>query len=205
MRLTPLLALALMTIGCKKEGSPDQPKPADNAKPGDNAKPADNAKPSEPEKTVAKTEGAPKITPDMLFATEPVWTVEALPRGLWFRQSSGPVEHKCRVAFATTWAENLKVRAAAKEAQDTSTLDPKPIVCGPKAGFTVCTFTDPKGMVQGMGANPHAIAHWVFTGTDAAPIMVAILYGAQDDFDSIAPQLAKVESCPRPSDDPEYK
>ena len=84
MRLSPLLALVLAIPGCKKEGSPDNAKP-----PGDTAKPpVDNAgdKTTKPADTAAKSEGAPKITPDMLFATEPVWTVEALPRGLWHRQ-----------------------------------------------------------------------------------------------------------------------
>src|ERR1044072_8338408 len=102
MRISPFLVFALSALGCKKEGRPE------------NAKPAHPRSDKTTPPAAAKSEGAPKITPDMLFATEPVWTVEALPRGLWFRQGSGPVEHKCRVAFATTWAENIQVRTAAK-------------------------------------------------------------------------------------------
>jgi hypothetical protein len=136
----------------------------------------------------------PAVTAEMLFAEAPAWSVEALPRGLWHRSGKGPIEHKCRQEFATFWVQNSMLRTKAKDV-------PGATSCNAKGAFTVCTFVNPAKT----DADADKIVSWVFVGPDASPILVAVLHGPLDDFDAIAPELAKVEGCPRPSDDPDMK
>jgi hypothetical protein len=67
-----------------------------------------------------------------------------------------------------------------------------------KAGYTVCTFTHPAADPE---SDPASISSWVFTETDKEPIMIAELLGGMGDFAAIAPQLAEIKPCPRPSQD----
>lgn len=189
MRLTTTLAcsvLALAACDKKKEPTP-------SAAPTGSAAPAGSAaeqKPA-PEAPAGKP---PTVTTEMLFAEAPTWSVEAVPRGLWHRSGKGPIEHKCRQEFANFWVQNSMLRTKAKDVAGATT-------CGPKGAFTVCTFTNPAKT----DADADKLVSWVFVGDDAAPIMVAVLHGPLDDFDAIAPDLAKVQGCPRPSDDPGMK
>jgi hypothetical protein len=176
--------LAFAACDKKKEASPAPASASGTAAAGSAAAPA-------PEAPAAKP---PAVTTEMLFAEAPVWSVEAVPRGLWHRSGKGPIEHKCRQEFATFWIQNSMLRTKAKDVAGATT-------CGPKGAFTVCTFTNPAKT----DADADKLVSWVFVGPDASPILVAVLHGALDDFDAIAPELAKVQGCPRPSDDPEYQ
>ncbi|HUS66229.1 MAG TPA: hypothetical protein VMZ28_16865 [Kofleriaceae bacterium] len=181
-----VLALALAAGCSKKEGD----KPA--AKEGEGAAAPAPAPETPPAPDPAATK-PPAMTPEMLYADQPVWTVQMLDRGLWVRAASGPVEHRCRQELANVWGQNTVLRMKAKTQVGATT-------CEPKAGYAVCTFKNPAPDPK---LDPDGLTHWVFTGTDAEPILVAILTGPQDDLDKVAPDLGKIESCPRPSDDPQ--
>jgi hypothetical protein len=189
MRLLTTLAwsvLALSACDKKKEAVPSTAPASGSAAAGSAA----IAAPA-PEAPAAKP---PTITTEMLFAEAPTWSVEAVPRGLWHRSGKGAIEHKCRQEFAMFWVQNSMLRSKAKDIAGATT-------CGPKGAFTVCTFTNPAKT----DADADKLVSWVFVGPDASPIMVAVLHGPLDDFDAIAPELAKVQGCPRPSDDPDMK
>jgi hypothetical protein len=186
--LTTLACSVLAFAACdKKKDTAAGPTPGSgSAAPGSAAAPT-----PPPEAPAAKP---PAVTTEMLFAEAPVWSVEAVPRGLWHRSGKGPIEHKCRQEFAMFWVQNSMLRTKAKDVAGATT-------CGPKGAFTVCTFTNPAKS----DTDADKLVSWVFVGPDASPIMVAVLHGPLDDFDAIAPELAKVEGCPRPSDDPGVK
>jgi hypothetical protein len=185
MRLMTTLAcsvLALSACDKKKEAAPAAAPVAGSAAVA--AVPAPEAHAATP----------PAVTTEMLFAEAPTWSVEAVPRGLWHRSGKGPIEHKCRQELATFWVQNSMLRTKAKDIAGATT-------CGPKGAFTVCTFNNPAKAET----DADKLVSWVFVGPDASPVMVAVLHGPLDDFDAIAPDLAKVEGCPRPSDDPGMK
>ena len=166
-----------------------------NKKEGDKAAapveaPAGDTPPAAPAEPAAK---APAVTPEMLYAEQPVWEVQMLDRGLWVRSGSGPIEHKCRQELSMVWAQNTMVRMKAKDKAGATT-------CEPRGSVQVCSYKNPTPDPK---LDPDGLTHWVFTGTDAAPIMTAILTGPQEDVASIAADLTKVEGCPRPSDDPQ--
>jgi hypothetical protein len=186
--LTTLACSVLAFAACdKKKDTAAGPTPGSgSAVPGSAAAPT-----PPPEAPAAKP---PAVTTEMLFAEAPVWSVEAVPRGLWHRSGKGPIEHKCRQEFAMFWVQNSMLRTKAKDVAGATT-------CGPKGAFTVCTFTNPAKS----DTDADKLVSWVFVGPDASPILVAVLHGPIDDFDAIAPDLAKVEGCPRPSDDPGMK
>jgi hypothetical protein len=176
-----------LAAGCsnKKEGGEAAPKGEGVAAP---AQAADT--PAAPEPAAAKP---PAMTAEMLYAEQPVWTVQMLDRGLWVRAGAGPVEHRCRQDLALVWAQNTMLRMKSRSQAGATT-------CEAKAGLQVCTFKNPTPDPK---LDPDGLTHWAFTGTDAEPILVAILTGPQDDLDTIAPQLTKIEPCPRPSADPQ--
>lgn len=193
MRIVPIMVVVALAAGCsKKEGGDAARDQA--AKPGGEASPAGGgtetpATPT-PDPAAAKP---PAVTPEMLYAEQPVWEVQMLDRGLWVRASGGAIEHKCRQDLAMVWAQNTMLRMKAKAQAGATT-------CEPRGSVQVCTFKNPTPDPK---LDPDGLTHWVFTGTDAAPILTAILTGPQDDVDKISADLTKVEACPRPSDDPQ--
>lgn len=188
VRMVHVVVVLALAAGCsKKEGD----KPA--AKEGEGAAAPAPAPETPPAPDPAAAAKPPAMTPEMLYADAPVWTLQMLDRGLWVRAGSGPVEHRCRQELAMIVAQNGMLRMKAKTQVGATT-------CEPKAGYAVCTFKNPAPDPK---LDPDGLTHWVFTGTDAEPILVAILTGAQDDLDKVAADLGKIESCPRPSDDPQ--
>lgn len=191
-RSLALVAVAMLAAAAceKKKGSAAG---TGSATPG-SAAAAPAPKAQEPRPTLAAT--PPPITPNMLMADEPTWSVEALPRGIYTRSGAGPIEHKCRMDLAMVLAKNGQQRAAAKKAATEGTTA---TVCEPKGTLTVCTYTDP---TSDPAVNPDAVVHWVFTGNGDAPVLIAVMTGVIDDWDAVAEKVSTVEPCPRPSDDP---
>lgn len=66
----------------------------------------------------------------------------------------------------------------------------------------VCTFTNP---ASAPATDPESVVHWVFTGTEVEPVLIGVMTGLTSDWDAVAAAVAKVEPCPRPSDDPAYR
>lgn len=191
MRLHAVIAFATLAVAaCEKKK--DNAAGTGSAATGSAATPVNKA--PDPRPSLATT--PPPITPNMLTDDEPTWSVEALPRGIYTRTGTGPIEHKCRTDLAMVLAKNGQQRAAAKKAVTEGTTA---TVCEPKGALTVCTYTDPQ---SDPAVNPDAIVHWVFTGSGDAPVLIAVMTGVIDDWDAVAEKVSKVEPCPRPSEDP---
>jgi hypothetical protein len=141
--------------------------------------------------SAAATGKEPKVTPDMVLADKAKWKVEAKERGLWLGIGKRPLEHACGADLNKELAKLGKVRKTAQGLQkDPEFMDPTS--CAPTGGFTVCNYTHPMPDPE---ADPTTMTSWVFTGTDAAPILVAVLYGETGDLGPILTKLAKVEPC----------